>query len=390
MASIARNDKLQKILSLLHDPTFVSFELEQEAPSIFNAVGRTHTETWHSALLGWLFDPTGSHQLGSFPLTRLILLLKTQDTLELEKRGMDLNELLMVGDLLEARVRPNERELAEVSVVGIGRFDILIDRIKLEPWREVQLLIETKVKSKISLNQCNKYIGYIEKKRAEENVFTLPVFIAPTSQLIGTPKELFGHETWFAIDYQSIYDEVIEPCLLHPVISDFGRFTLSEYTKTLKYRQQGGNPLVITQKERDMVSALMERHELAIRALYEILSQSSDEFEQIGEASSTALGPIKIKIGNSGFEQPSVSKLYQQVLKFLYDGNYLSNLELPIATGSKRYLLSTEPRHQRGNEFVKPVEYKGYFMEAHKSRDGALRDLAKLLEMSGLSMKIVQ
>ena len=77
--------ELRELIEFLKEQDIAEFELEQEAPSIFNAVGRTHTETWHSALLGWLLDPNSSHRLGSFPLTRLILLLGIQDTLKVEE-----------------------------------------------------------------------------------------------------------------------------------------------------------------------------------------------------------------------------------------------------------------------------------------------------------------
>lgn len=84
----------------------------------------------------------------------------------------------------------------------------------------------------------------------------------------------------------------------------------------------------------------------------------------------------------------SVPKLYKQVLEFLTHGNYLEKLPLPVATGSKRYLLAREPKHQSGNAFVYPVEHKGYFMEAHKGREGGWSNLQKLLEMCGLSMEV--
>ena len=41
-------------------------------PNLFQALGRTLTETWHSAFLGWLLDPQGSHGLSSFPLVQLL------------------------------------------------------------------------------------------------------------------------------------------------------------------------------------------------------------------------------------------------------------------------------------------------------------------------------
>lgn len=162
-----QQDRLSKILALIHDPTFVTFELGQEAPSIFNAVGRTYTETWHSALLGWLLNPKSNHSLNIFPLNRLLLLLKTQENIFTRDNRLDISELLAKGNFVEARARPNEKELSEVSVVGVGRFDIFVDGIKLEPWGEIQLIIETKVKGKIDKKQCGKYIDHIQQKKTE-------------------------------------------------------------------------------------------------------------------------------------------------------------------------------------------------------------------------------
>ena len=86
---------------------------------------------------------------------------------------------------------------------------------------------------------------------------------------------------------------------------------------------------------------------------------------------------IKIRVGNSEvgyteFDEPSVSRLYSSVLR-LCDWRYLDKLELPMATGEKRYLLvRTEeegeiPKHQKGNEFIKRVTYGHYHMEANKN-----------------------
>lgn len=380
--------RIDQILALIYDPLFVQFELKKEAPSIFNAVGRTYTERWHSALLGWLFDPKSSHELGIFPLTCILLFLSNRDTLSVKKRGIDLSGLLVKGDFSEAQVRPNERESAEVSV-GNMRFDVLINGIKFNPFKDVQILIEVKVNDKIKPKQCGKYIDYIALKKVKK-VFTIPVFVAPTSKMLGTPNELFGNESWFGIDFQSIYDEVIEPCLQHPLISDFGIFTLTEYIKTLKYPQKGGDPLAITQKEFDMVHALFEKHEPAIRAMYEILSQRNDDFEPIAPDNHQTRKLIKLKMGKNIIEGSSVTKLYNQALKFLHKGGYLDNLELPITTSQFRYLIAKEPKHQRGNDFINPVEYNNYFMEANKSRATAVNDLFTLIELCGLTAQLVE
>jgi hypothetical protein len=72
----------------------------------------------------------------------------------------------------------------------------------------------------------------------------------------------------------------------------------------------------------------------------------------------------------------------------LYENRRLENLQLPVESGTKRYLIAREPNHQRGNEFIKPVEYKGYFMEANKSRDQGLHDLEKLVKPCSLPFQL--
>jgi hypothetical protein len=60
------------LAKLASDATFQRFSTLQGQPNIFRAIGRTHTETWHSAFLAWLLDPEGSHQLQTFPLKRFL------------------------------------------------------------------------------------------------------------------------------------------------------------------------------------------------------------------------------------------------------------------------------------------------------------------------------
>lgn len=63
----------QKLLHLVADDRFAKIESLAKRPNLFRIVGRTHTETWHSMFLGWLLDPKGSHNLGSFSLRRLLV-----------------------------------------------------------------------------------------------------------------------------------------------------------------------------------------------------------------------------------------------------------------------------------------------------------------------------
>ncbi len=97
--------------------------------------------------------------------------------------------------------------------------------------------------------------------------------------------------------------------------------------------------------------------------------------------------PLAINITGQMFIAKTIPDLYRQVLIFLHDNGFLQTLSLPIATGSRRYLLAKEPKHQGGNQFRMDVEYKGYHMEAHKNRTTAMLDLGKLLKLCALSFE---
>ena len=73
----------------------------------------------------------------------------------------------------------------------------------------------------------------------------------------------------------------------------------------------------------------------------------------------------------------------------MVDTNLIKRLEtyIPYATSDRRFLIATEPVHQRGNNFKVPVEYKDYYMEADKSYDTAQNHLRLFLERARIKIK---
>ncbi len=399
-----QTDRVSKILRLIHDPVFADFEEAQKAISFFNVVGRTFTETWHSALLGWLLNPKSSHGLGDFALRRFMMLMLSNENVDVN-RSLSIADLLIGGDSSQAVSLPNEYKPDEVIVGAVkdegnkkGRIDVFVDGIKYNTGKlNISILVEMKVNDSIKASQCQKYIAYIEKRKTE-GTFIYPVFVTPEWNL---PSDwnltkqynvVFGSDQWIIINFQSLYDDVIVPSLAHNSLSDFGKVTLSEYVKTLKDRNRGkGNQrMAITAQEFDLAHLLLDKHGEAIKALWEILNPESDFL-----SSSTTEGekrkPITIEIEGKGqFNGTSIPKLYESVLKYLVDNNLLKDIELPISTGSSRYLLSTSPQHPSGLGFFKTIAYKGFYMEGNKARGAGVQDLIRhLLERLNLSTKIV-
>lgn len=98
---------------------------------------------------------------------------------------------------------------------------------------------------------------------------------------------------------------------------------------------------------------------------------------------------ISVTIGDKTIVASTVADLYFQALQYLYDNNYILKIEdqIPYATSSRRFLIAKEPFHQEGNSFRCPIEYKSYFMEAHKNYESALKQLEDFVKKCGLTMK---
>jgi hypothetical protein len=97
---------------------------------------------------------------------------------------------------------------------------------------------------------------------------------------------------------------------------------------------------------------------------------------------------VAISIGTQRIVGDSVSDLYEQVLRYLVDSDLISELTpyLPFSTSSKRFLISRTPKHPAGHDFVVPVKYGGFYMEAHKSYQTAISALSKLMTRANIDL----
>lgn len=64
----------EKIHGMISDPSFIELRRNSLDLSLFDVVGMTHTERWHSAFLAWLLNPSerSSHGLAYFPMKQLL------------------------------------------------------------------------------------------------------------------------------------------------------------------------------------------------------------------------------------------------------------------------------------------------------------------------------
>jgi len=158
---------------------------------------------------------------------------------------------------------------------------------------------------------------------------------------------------------------------------------------TMKRLKACARPFVDKDPE-DVVRYLLDEHE----TLRSKIAWSSDLPHQSTQKSVSRIprerGAI-VQIGDHQIQAVSVRDLYEQALKFLVGGRRVDLRPLlPFRTSRERYLLADKAVHPSGNPFVVPVEYHGYYMEAHKDYKNAVAHLGSLVERLGMELRYLR
>lgn len=85
----------------------------------------------------------------------------------------------------------------------------------------------------------------------------------------------------------------------------------------------------------------------------------------------------------------TVKAFYRKIFVYLNDHFDLSET-IPYATGRKRYLINWTNHHINGDLFVSPIQVENYYIETHKSRSGAVRDIYKYLKHIGIDVSYIE
>jgi len=372
----------QKLMRLVADNRFTTIETMASRPNLFKIVARTHTETWHSMFLGWLLDPNGSHDLGDFSLKRLLVAvadpyLQGNNSDEIEQ----IAKIASIGDLMNASVIPNEDNQKEY-VCPAGRIDVFISGLSCPNEPDMVILIEQKVDAPIKKTQCKKYADWLYEKYPDH--LKVLLMLAPTDRLGVTSEETMGDTRWNAIDYQSLHDVLLVPILRSPLLSSRTAPLIEQYVDTLRV-PSNGRKLAVTDEEKELALELYERHKEAFDSIFTAISDTID-LDISGKT--TEKKRLAIKVNRKLIQGKSVPEFFEAALRYMLKSDIAFEEELPFETSNKRYLISKTPQHQGGNPFRMPVEHEGYFMEAHKSRVQATKDLVRFLKKLGCNVSV--
>jgi hypothetical protein len=139
-------------------------------------------------------------------------------------------------------------------------------------------------------------------------------------------------------------------------------------------------PFAVTDEEKELAQELYDQHREAFEAIQAALADTADLFFM---SSSTPKTPLFLRVDGNDVSGSSVPELFQKVLHYVVSNNLIDENLLPYVTSAKRYLLSKAPLHPGEKPFRMPVEFRGYYMEAHKSRIQALKDATRFLKRLG-------
>ena len=97
---------------------------------------------------------------------------------------------------------------------------------------------------------------------------------------------------------------------------------------------------------------------------------------------------LKIRIENMIISGNTVKEFYKRIFAYLNELLDMSD-KIPYATGRKRYLVNWTNYHIDGEIFSAPIKIENYYVETHKSKKDALKDIYKFIKNIGVDVEYV-
>lgn len=156
--------------------------------------------------------------------------------------------------------------------------------------------------------------------------------------------------------------------------------------------------------ERNYLIAMQKYHKQALIDLYENISSEDinddvreklekkiveieRDIEEVEKVTKTSENILSIEIEGAIVEGDTVKKFYRNIFNYLKANKVDFESLVPYSTGRKRYLISEDNTHINGKDFFMPMKFEKYFIETHKSKVGAKRDIVRFLEILGLDVE---
>lgn len=277
---------IHPVIQLLHHPAFLAIDHDLQSQGFLSLLGMTHTERWHSAFLAWLINPRGSHDLGDFPLKRLLTAVRTTpgDVAQMPWMGRLPPLAIIEAADIAARVTPDASNPDRRSEHSIG----LSPEDRLAPansksakergrgsldvcaactltvggtHHRLLLIVEVKVNANEGKEQTVDYAKWAldqkyDTKRQEMFDGLEGSVIEHHALLYVAPGDKTpASKDFAAMDYERVVTEVLAPCTGHPSLSAQGRMLIDEYLRNLA-GAPGTDRIAMSPAERSRVGRL--------------------------------------------------------------------------------------------------------------------------------------
>lgn len=99
------------------------------------------------------------------------------------------------------------------------------------------------------------------------------------------------------------------------------------------------------------------------------------------------LGMLELYVNHQVISARTVKDFYRKIFAWLFEQKVDFDEFIPYATGKKRYLINRTDRHINGSIFVSPLSVGDYYVETHKSKTTALKDMYNFLQVIGVEVE---
>jgi len=342
----------EALVNLITDPAFVRLGFESRRGNFLSVLGRSFAEQWHSALLAWLLDPEAEHGLGVGPLQRFIVTL-------LDPKRSTSNSLRRA--VLCATLSSDVEVQAEYFIPAVGRLDVWVtgrfgESDSAGSGIPFSIVVENKIRAPEADDQTCKYAAWIEKRKAQSlspgEYIDLRVFLAPAPP--GAAARQPQDPSFIAYSYQELYEELLQPCLQDPGITQFGRELLDQYVCNLRSPAVEGKrayPMAKIKTDEELISQISTKHKEVLKLI--VLHWRGEVLPELGTGPAKGFiagelgdlvqrGQLKegMRLGIRGREVTADATVQVQdgIAGLLYQGEFYSSPSTPAtkACGSAR------------------------------------------------------
>ncbi len=277
------DDIRDEIIKFKNDIYFQKLESFYNSKSLSQILEISRRENSHSGFIAWLLNNTESHNLGSFTIKKFFDILLKFSNEKLKNNVEIYNSLITESYDIEHLSIEREK-----SINNVGRIDIYIELTLLisNNSHHLKLIVENKVESKESKDQTLKYFEYFNTLRKEDEIVVF-IYLTPIStlKLLELKEPECSCKEFIQINYQSMVDYLIEPCL-NQNISVRTKHIIIEYLKSLSQpsidNKIEGNKqeliMALGNEERKLLTSFWNKNQkLILAALYAISSDPDQE-----------------------------------------------------------------------------------------------------------------